>query len=425
MFEHPLGLALLPRDVAHDVLGEAAVRGGAGGVGVGPAELVAARCPRARGCAGRWSSSTSSPVPVACWCGTVTLLGGGDVGGAHAVAVGDRRESLDVACRATPERPRSRPRRAAGTRSATCATGQWCWHSCSPAGRRGDGRRSVAVRGQRLGKGLGTLDRGRPRRRRRSASRCSATRRRANAATAASPPVASARKRSASTARSSYAGRSRSRPASVRREDLGRPAAAAGCRRPAARGPRSTPSASIASRWRRTAAAVSAETLREVGRRAGAELEQRPGDPLARARSRPSWPRAISTTPLWRYCVSAGFQTRRLPLYLHRGARRDRRARSLDSRRDRPPTPLPTPGSSPPWSSTDLRHGVRRQAAVDGLRLTRRPRQHHRRPRAQRRRQDHHPRDLRGLPRAPTPAGSGSSGSTRRRSVASCSRASA
>jgi hypothetical protein len=39
--QHPLGLVLLGRDVAHDLLRQAAARGRAGLVGVGPAELVA------------------------------------------------------------------------------------------------------------------------------------------------------------------------------------------------------------------------------------------------------------------------------------------------------------------------------------------------------------------------------------------------
>ncbi len=40
VLQHRLGFALEPRDVADDLFGEAALRGGAGGVGIGPAELV-------------------------------------------------------------------------------------------------------------------------------------------------------------------------------------------------------------------------------------------------------------------------------------------------------------------------------------------------------------------------------------------------
>ena len=82
-----------------------------------------------------------------------------------------------------------------GNCSATCATGQWCWQSCSPGGGRRAARRgSVPVRGQRLGQRLGARSLGRRGLdgRRGSARAWAATRARANAATAASPALAAA-----------------------------------------------------------------------------------------------------------------------------------------------------------------------------------------------------------------------------------------
>ena len=58
-----------------------------------------------------------------------------------------------------------------------------------------------------------------------------------------------------------------------------------------------------------------------------------------------------------------------------------------------------------------MRYGDK--VAVDGLSLTVERAHDHRRPRPQRRRQDHHAGDLRGLPPAPARARSGCSGSTR------------
>ena len=98
--EHPLRLALLRGDVAHDLLAQAALGGGAGDVGVAPAEVVAADALEL-GVAlvdgghevtcsffSRGSSLSVRPGRV---------RGARDAGGAHPVAVGDGGQPLHVA----------------------------------------------------------------------------------------------------------------------------------------------------------------------------------------------------------------------------------------------------------------------------------------------------------------------------------------
>ena len=209
------------------------LRGGAGGVGVGPAELVACRCPRARGVQSRrWS------VMRAFLSGRAGRLRAGrgavgrlrDAGGADAVAVGDGGQPLDVACRA------------AG-RTTSVSASHSCGNSCGDVGDRavvlaellarpGPGaltrRSGVAVGGERLGQGLGALARGRRRRRPRgSALDARRPGARANADDAPRRRRCSARKRSASAARSSYCWSKRVAAGVGEREDLGRAAAAA------------------------------------------------------------------------------------------------------------------------------------------------------------------------------------------------------
>ena len=110
-----------------------------------PAVLVACRCPSSSGCAAvhamPWSFS-----------GSVRVGSGGvrvdvrDDAWCRPRRRGRGWPDADVACRAAGRTPRSRPRRAAGTRSATWATGQWCWHSCTAAAGVGDHRRRRSPR---------------------------------------------------------------------------------------------------------------------------------------------------------------------------------------------------------------------------------------------------------------------------------------
>ena len=90
--EHPLGLALLGRDVADDGLVDAALGVGAGDVLVGPAELVRAD---AEGVDVAVDRGHVSDLP--------SVVRERDEGGADAVAVGDGGEALDVDVEQAPE----------------------------------------------------------------------------------------------------------------------------------------------------------------------------------------------------------------------------------------------------------------------------------------------------------------------------------
>ena len=196
--EHPLGLVLLRRDVAHDGLVEAALGGGAGGVGVGPAVLVPAEAGDARP---GWSLGCVSHCAFL----RVTVgLGRSAVSGCAWCTPRRRgRWWRDAArgCRPAGRSPRSRPRTAGGTRRRRAPPGS----GAGTAARRSDrgGLGSVALGGQRLGERLGPraaapLGHG-------VAGSAPPARRpagRANAATASRPPC-SAIQRSAAVARSS------------------------------------------------------------------------------------------------------------------------------------------------------------------------------------------------------------------------------
>src|SRR5690606_9020591 len=139
---HPLGLVLLGRDVADDLLVEAAARRGAGHVGVGPAVLVGAE-PFELGVRGRRHYADPPGRDVLSWrCGSVSRW-------VRASAV---REPMSrgltcvvqtpspcamVARRRTGV-PSSRAKastsasHSSGNSAAAWATGQWCWHNCSP-----------------------------------------------------------------------------------------------------------------------------------------------------------------------------------------------------------------------------------------------------------------------------------------------------
>ena len=135
--EHPLRLVLERGDVAHDVLGQAAARVGAGGVGVGPAVLVAAEARRARW----WVDRRSSSGPLRgvvhdvhrCRWGTSVVQTWSPW------AMVARRWTWVPSSSANASVSASH---SCGNSAATCATGQWCWQSWSPRRRSGvDARR--------------------------------------------------------------------------------------------------------------------------------------------------------------------------------------------------------------------------------------------------------------------------------------------
>ena len=188
-----------------------------------------------------------------------------------------------------------------GNSWATWATGQCCWHSCSPTGL----SRTVAA----YPSAVNTWARisaepssGCSARIPSNLSRMNATRRVANSRTASSPPV-SARNRSAWAARSSYCWSKPSRPDSVSANDLGRPAAAAG---------------GLAARLAGLDRALleqlvevaayggrgQVEPLGEGRGGRGSVDEDRPGDALARRLVVPvhGLLSSNSTTPVCRYC---------------------------------------------------------------------------------------------------------------------------
>src|SRR5690606_5290344 len=135
LFEHPLGLVLLRRDVAHDVLVEASPCAGTRHVTVSPAVLVLAqrrdglflgqglRGGGALLCSGSHAGFPSSRGP-ALFTGTCVV---------HAASP---RAMVASRCTCVPSNSANAAVSAShscGNSAATWATGQWCWHSCSPA----------------------------------------------------------------------------------------------------------------------------------------------------------------------------------------------------------------------------------------------------------------------------------------------------
>src|SRR6202034_2971085 len=126
--QHPFRLVLQGRDVADDVLGQAPARDGAGRVRVGPAELVALQPldTGLRGC--RHTEIPPESLSLLRLCASP---------GAVTCVVQIPSPWAMVARRRTGV-PSSRPNasvsasQSSGYCSATCATGQWCWQSCSP-----------------------------------------------------------------------------------------------------------------------------------------------------------------------------------------------------------------------------------------------------------------------------------------------------
>ena len=220
---------------------------GAGGVGVGPAELVAAEALEL--------GVVASMCGASCGAAFSAEVGGAGRGSSGrrrvgtcvvqtCVAVGDGGQPLDVDAEQPARTPRSRPRTAAGTRAATCCTGQWCWQSCTPAQRcrrAGRARGGVAVGGQRRGERLGARPRvvaGRVDDAGGSAPRARRPAARANARDRVLAGRGRRRKRSARGGEVVVAGSNAARPASVSDEQPGRAAAAARAAVRAARAPR-------------------------------------------------------------------------------------------------------------------------------------------------------------------------------------------
>ena len=168
--EHPLRLVLQGGDVGDHVGGQAASCGGAGGVGVGPAEVVAAeRRERLllgeRGCRFR-SGRHSDCLPLGIVvpgrsAGTVVVVGASDIGGIPAERGWCTRSrparwwpAAARGCRAARRTPAVSASHSSGNSAATWATGQWCWHSCAPVPA-SPGLRSVAAGGEHLGQRVG------------------------------------------------------------------------------------------------------------------------------------------------------------------------------------------------------------------------------------------------------------------------------
>ncbi len=129
--QHPFRLVLPGRDVPHDLLGQAAARARAGRVGVGPAELVSIQAlefgVRGRGHIPEPPGLLVVVVIVRVWtsAGAVTCV----VQIPSPCAIVARR------CTGVPSSLANASVSAShncGNSAATCATGQWCWQSCSP-----------------------------------------------------------------------------------------------------------------------------------------------------------------------------------------------------------------------------------------------------------------------------------------------------
>src|SRR5205085_6623186 len=128
---HPFRLVLLGRDVPHDLLGQAAAGGFAGRVGVGPAELVSIQTLEL-GVRGR----RHAPVPPGLLVVVVVVRMWTSAGAVTCVV------QIPSPCAIVARRCTGVPSSLAnasvsashscGNSAATCATGQWCWPSCSP-----------------------------------------------------------------------------------------------------------------------------------------------------------------------------------------------------------------------------------------------------------------------------------------------------
>src|SRR5262249_29128760 len=120
--EHPLWLVLLGRDIADDLLGQAAARRRAGHVRVGPAELVTLKPLQFGVCGGRHAEMPpGSVVAVWGWWSMRSWCGSGPATGRSRAWCRCRRRgrwwpAAAPGCPAGGRTPRSPPRTAAGTR---------------------------------------------------------------------------------------------------------------------------------------------------------------------------------------------------------------------------------------------------------------------------------------------------------------------
>src|ERR1700729_1096869 len=138
--EHPLRLVLPRRNVPDHLFGQAAACGCSGHVRVGPAELVRAEPFKLLLRGGCHMTS-----PLGFFSGVYSLVTGTSTARRAAAfptpvtcVVQMPSPCAIVASRCTGV-PSSLPKasvsasHSCGNSAATCATGQWCWHSCSPA----------------------------------------------------------------------------------------------------------------------------------------------------------------------------------------------------------------------------------------------------------------------------------------------------
>ncbi len=285
----------------------------AGGVAVGPAVLVATDALELgvhlldRG--HRGVNLSGLDVAVWSWWDVSDVLG--DAGGADTVAVGDGRQPLDVAAEQPAEHL------GLGLAQLRELVGDVRDRAVLLAELLAD--RVVADRGGVAARG--SAPRPAPRRApvagaRRMISRYAvssrATRRRANSITASSPPV-SARKRSAWTARSSYCWSNRSRPALGQREHLRRAATTAGAVHTGLAGLDRTLLDQVVE-MAPDSGGRQVQPLAEHGRRAGPELEDRPGHALARRSRRRHVSRRCCRFPQHHCVVNAGGVSNKAPL---------------------------------------------------------------------------------------------------------------
>src|SRR5205814_9864506 len=136
--EHPLRLVLPRRDVADHLFGQAAARGGTRHVRVGPAEFVRAQPFELVLRGGRHVKSPPDSGVFSVVTGTATASAWAAFPALVTCVVQMPSPCAIVASRRTGV-PSSLPKasvsasQSCGNSAATCATGQWCWQSCSPA----------------------------------------------------------------------------------------------------------------------------------------------------------------------------------------------------------------------------------------------------------------------------------------------------
>ena len=284
------GSFFLRRDVAHDLFGQAAARVGAGGVGVGPAVLVAAEAVEL-GVVPWWSCGLPSWRVSWCWSGArrVPAARRAGRGWCRRGRRGRAWPGAGRARRAAGRTRRSRPRRAGGTPARRAARGSGPGTTARRAGYAGRGRadrRGVAVDGEALGQGLRarpTASRRRPRRAGVAALELTDALlgERADGVVAEAGPQVAQRGRGEVVVPGGHR-----RVAAVGGDVApGGPAAAAAGRSGDCQ-TATRPSAARASRCRRTAAGVEPEP---AGQHAGADgpgLEHRPADTVAGPRVR-------------------------------------------------------------------------------------------------------------------------------------------